>query len=554
MALKLLRIPNLRLDLDDPPERLLGLAAERLGLPSDSIQRLEIARRALDARQKRHLQWNYQVDVAVADPEAVAQKSGLALVEPEDPFLGLEYGRETLPGPPIVVGCGPAGLFAAYVLALHGYAPVLLERGADVRTRVRDVRLFWKGGQLDPESNLLFGEGGAGTFSDGKLTCRSASPFIPYVLRTMVEHRAPASILYDARPHIGTDRLRAVLVTLRRHMADLGVEFRFGSRVDDLLLQDGRVRALRVGGQAVGCGPVLLGIGHSARDTYEMLRGRGVALQFKPFQFGVRVEHPQELIDRSQYGDAAGHPRLGPAEYVLTRETGHRRRSVFSFCMCPGGVVLPSVSEPAALCTNGMSNHKRNSGLANGGIVVTIGEAEVPGSGPLKGIRFQRHYEHIAFRMGGGHYAAPAQAIPDFVRGILRGRKFQTTYPLGYVEADLREALPQAAGRAIASALKEFDQRLPGFAGEAGTVTGPEARGSSPVRILRDPQTLESVSVSNLYPIGEGAGYAGGIVSAAIDGVRTALAVLRRYAPPLRASNAGRPQGDGPFAPSSAES
>lgn len=530
--MKLIRVHSLKLDLDDSRDLLRGKAAERLGVSADAMGELRIVRRALDARRKHRMQWIYQVEVAVPEDFQAAGLTRASLIEVEDPFRDLQPGRQPLPDRPVVVGCGPAGLFAAYLLAQYGYSPLLLERGGEVRTRVRDVRLFWKGGPHNLESNLLFGEGGAGTFSDGKLTCRSSSPLIPCVLKIMAENRAPEEILYEARPHIGTDRLRAVLVTLRKKMTGMGVEFRFGCRVDDLILEAGTLKGLKMGEEILRAGPVLLAIGHSARDTYEMLQARGVRMEFKPFQFGVRVEHPQELIDRSQYGPTRGRPRLGPAEYILTRETGPKHRSVFSFCMCPGGIVLPSISEAGSLCTNGMSNHKRDSGWANGGIVVTLGEREVPGDGPLRGIAFQRRYEQAAFRLGGSSYSAPAQSVSDFVRGIVTGRTFQTTYTRGFVEADLREVLPPAVARAIVSAVKEFGRKVHGFAGDSGTVTGPEARGSSPVRIPRDPSTLESVSVPNLYPIGEGAGYAGGIVSAAVDGMRAAMAVIRRYAPP----------------------
>jgi len=529
--LKLIRIHNLRLDLDDNRERLKGLAAERLGIVSDSIEELRIARRSLDARHKPRLVWIYSVDVAVPETFEPAHLADVSPVEKGDPLAALSAGQEPLPGRPVVVGSGPAGLFAAHTLAKFGYGPLLIERGPDIQRRVRDVKTFWQGGPHAPESNVLFGEGGAGTFSDGKLTCRSSSALLPYILGVLVENRAPESILYDARPHVGTDRLRAVLVNLRKRMIKMGVEFRFDARMDDLLIEDSVVSGLKVGSETTPAGPVLLGIGHSARDTYEMLSSRGVALEFKPFQFGVRVEHPQELIDRDQYGAACEHPSLGPAEYTLVRKRGKKRRAVFSFCMCPGGVVLPSISEPGRLCTNGMSKYHRGSGYANSALVVTIAANEAPGSDPLRGIQFQRHYEEVAFRLGGSDYAAPAQSVSDFVRGLVTGKEFQTTYPRGCVEADLREIMPPAVGRAIASAFKEFEQKLPGFASDKGTVLGVEARGSSPVRVVRDETTRESVNVRNLYPIGEGAGYAGGIMSAAIDGMKSAMAIIQRHAP-----------------------
>jgi uncharacterized FAD-dependent dehydrogenase len=357
---------------------------------------------------------------------------------------------------------------------------------------------------------------------------------VSHVLRLLVEHRAPESILYDAHPHVGTDRLRAVLFSLRKRMAEMGVEFRFGVRVGDLAIRDGAVKGVQAGSEFITAGALLLAIGHSARDTFEMLLSRGVAMEFKPFQFGVRVEHPQELVDRNQYGPAFGHPSLGPAEYVLIRQGGEKRRPVYSFCVCPGGTVLPSISEPGGLCTNGMSRRRRDSGFANGAFVTTIGAHEIRGSDPLCGIAFQRHYERLAFQLGGSEYAAPAQSMPDFIRGIQGGRTFRTTYPRGCVEADLREVMPPAVARAMVSAFKEFGRRVPWFVSDSGTVLGPESRGSSAVRILRDEATRESVNVRGLYPVGEGAGYAGGIVSSAIDGISSAMAVIRRFAPPKR--------------------
>jgi uncharacterized FAD-dependent dehydrogenase len=528
---EVIRLHGLRIGLDDRREELKARVAERLGVPEADVVALRIVRRSLDARHKRRIEWVYTVDVSVPNARLVAERAGHLMLPERDPLDGLVPGRELLSGRPVVVGSGPAGLFAAYVLGKYGYRPLVMDRGAELTERVRRVQTFWKGGPHDPETNLLFGEGGAGTFSDGKLLCRSVGPLGPSILRILVEHRAPEPILYDARPHVGTDRLRAVLMTLRKAMVAMGVEFRFGCRMEDLLIRDGVVTGILAGGETIRCGPLILGIGHSARDTYEMLLSRGVRISFKPFQLGVRVEHPQELIDRLQYGPSAGHPRLGPAEYALVREAGPRRRPIHSFCMCPGGILVPAVSESGRVCTNGMSYFKRNSGWANSGLVATISGGEVNGAHPLRGVEFQRVYEAAAFRLGGGTYAAPAQSIPDFIRGVVRGRTFRSTYPLGLVEGDLRDVLPPAVARAMASALKEFGRRMPGFAGDGGTVMGPETRGSCPVRIDRDPETRESVTLRGLYPVGEGAGYAGGILSAAQDGMKSALAILARYGP-----------------------
>ncbi|MDP6117551.1 MAG: FAD-dependent oxidoreductase [Planctomycetota bacterium] len=542
------RVHNIRLDLDDDPSLLTGLAAERIGIVVDDVQELRIARKSLDARKRGRIKWVYSVDLLLENPPSDSDR--FSLVDDRDPLDEVEPGQATLPGRPVIIGCGPAGIFAAYTLTRFGYSPLVIERGAAVRERVSDVRKFWKGGAHNDESNLLFGEGGAGTFSDGKLTCRTSNPLISYILKVMVEHRGPAEILYESRPHIGTDRLRAVLVTMRKHMEESGAEFQFNTRMDDLVVRDGEVKGIQicgigaprqvsslgaprqVGEEFLPSGPLLLGIGHSARDTYEMLLSRGVEMEFKPFQFGLRVEHPQELVDRSQYGQSFGHPALGASEYILVRDKGKKKRAVFSFCMCPGGIMLPAISESGMLCTNGMSNHKRDSGRANSGFVTTIGDHEIKGDDPLKGIRLQQEYEGIAFSVSGSNYTAPAQSIPDFIRGTCRGRSFDSTYPRGLIEADLSKVMPAAVGRAMVSAFKEFDRKLEGFTSDAGIVTGPESRGSSPVRICRNEETRESQTVSGLYPIGEGAGYAGGIISAALDGMASALAIIRRYAAP----------------------
>jgi uncharacterized FAD-dependent dehydrogenase len=553
----LIRVHNLRLDLDDDPSLLSGLAAERIGIAEGAVKELHLARKSLDARKRGRIKWVYSVDLLLDNPPAESDR--FSLVNDQDPFDDITPGQETLPGRPVIIGCGPAGIFAAYTLARFGYSPLVLERGAAVKERVQDVRKFWKGGPHNEESNLLFGEGGAGTFSDGKLTCRTSSPLISYILKVMVEHRGPAEILYESRPHIGTDRLRAVLVTMRKQMEESGAEFKFNTRMDDLVIRDGEVKGMQISGpgaprqvsglgaprhvsgldaprqvsrEFLPCGPLLLGIGHSARDTYEMLVSRGVEMEFKPFQFGLRVEHPQELVDRNQYGQSVGHPALGASEYILVRDKGKKKRAIYSFCMCPGGIMLPSISESGMLCTNGMSNHRRDSGRANSGFVTTIGEYEIKGDDPLKGIRMQQHYESIAFDVGGRDYAAPAQSISDFMRGICTGRSFDSTYPRGLIDADLSKLMPSAIGRAMASTFKEFDRKLEGFSSDAAVVTGPESRGSSPVRICRNDESRESQTVAGLYPIGEGAGYAGGIISAALDGMASALAIIQRYAAP----------------------
>jgi uncharacterized FAD-dependent dehydrogenase len=536
---ELIVVENLRLGVEEPDAVLPKRAAERLGVDAGAIEGLDVVHRSLDARRKRDIHWTLHVALRLSDARAreAALAKGLAkrpepkVKEGLDALIlgGVPHGQRPLPAPPVVVGSGPGGLFAAWLLAREGYRPIVVERGPAVDKRVRVVNAFDQGGPHDPECNILFGEGGAGTFSDGKLTTRGRTPLVGLVHDLLIAAKAPAEIKVVAKPHVGTDRLRAVLVYLRRELERLGTTFRFGARVDDLLLDaQGGVRAVRLqDGTELAAGAVVLAIGHSARDTYSWLRARGVQMEFKPFQLGLRIEHPQPLIDRAQYGEMAG--KLPVAEYVLNdKHTG-----VFSFCMCPGGTIMASVSEAGYLCTNGMSRRKRDSGWANSGLVYTIGPELVPGRGadPLGGVEVQRRYEKRAFELGGGTYAIPAQRAPDFLRGKKSKGPLASSYPRELVGADLREVIPPDVGRAMQKALDFFERIVPGYGSDAGLLVGPEARGSSPVRIPRDDATRESPSTPRLYPVGEGAGYAGGIMSAAIDGLRTAAALVQAFAP-----------------------
>jgi hypothetical protein len=392
---------------------------------------------------------------------------------------------------------------------------------------VRQVNAFDQGGPHDPESNILFGEGGAGTFSDGKLTCRVRTPLVSLVHDLLVAAKAPPDIKVHAKPHVGTDRLRAVLVYLRRELVRLGATFRFGARMDDLLLEDGRVAGVRLAdGQTLRAGAVVLATGHSARDTYELLVRRGVLLEFKPFQLGLRIEHPQELIDRAQYGPLCG--RLPVAEYALN----DRHQGVFSFCMCPGGTLMASISEAGHLCTNGMSRRLRDSGRANSGLVLTVSAKMAGARHPLAGVELQRRLERRGFELGGGSYDLPAQRAQDFLAGrASKGVPLHSTYPRGLRGTDLRHVLPAGTSRLMADSLRRFEQLIPGYAGPEALLVGPEARGSSPVRVPRRDDSRESLSTPGLYPVGEGAGYAGGIMSAAVDGLRSAAALVQAWAP-----------------------
>ena len=528
-----IRLHNIRVSLEQGDAALAGRAADRLGLPAARIARVRPVRRALDARRKRPA-LVYAVDVELAagvDEAAVAERTAATLVAaPEEPKLQLRVGAEPLPGRPVVVGAGPAGLFAAGLLASHGFCPLVVERGRPVPERAKDVDAFLETGSLDPESNLLFGLGGAGTWSDGKLTSSASDPLAAFVLHTLVRCGAPADILVDARPHVGTDRLRAVVTRLAQTVEEAGGQFRFGCRVTALALQAGRVTGVRCGPETLEGGVVLLAVGHSARDTVRTLSDQGVALAARPFQMGVRIEHPQEMINQAQYGRHAGHPALPAAEYALQHTAHGGWRSVHTFCMCPGGTVVPAVSRAGELCTNGMSRHARDGAFANAALVVPVGPKDF-GPGRLAGLSFQEQIERAAFTAAGS-LRAPAQKADDFVADRSGDVPDRSSYPLGIVPARFSRLLPRAVCRSIIRALAiAFDRSIRGFAGEQGLVLGPETRVASPVRLLRDLSTRESVSTPGLYPVGEGSGYAGGIVSSAVDGLLTARAVIERFQP-----------------------
>jgi uncharacterized FAD-dependent dehydrogenase len=457
----------------------------------------------------------------------------------------------------VVVGAGPCGYFAALLLAQMGLRPLLLERGKAVKERSADTFGFWKGRRpFDPESNAQFGEGGAGTFSDGKLYSQVSEPaaYVRKVLEELVAAGAQEEILTLHRPHIGTFKLATVVRGLRQRIEDLGGTVRFASRVERLLREtdpdgNGQLRGLVLAdGEVIAAEHVVLAIGHSARDTFAMLKELGVALEPKPFAVGLRIEHPQALIDRGRWGTAAGHPRLGPAEYKLVHH-GANGRDVYSFCMCPGGLVVGATSENGCVVTNGMSQHSRNERNANSALVVTITTVDVepygegPGD-PLAGVAFQRHWERQAFLAGGGDYRAPAQWLQDFLEhrpsGTATEGGVNPSYLPGVRLGSLEDCLPQPVLEAIRQALPAFERRIPGYTGAGVLLTGVETRTSSPVRIPRDPATRQSLNTRGLYPAGEGAGYAGGILSAAIDGIQVAEALaLNLLRPPLQ----GAPDG-----------
>ena len=528
------RIRNLRVGVDEPEAGLAEHAARLLGVPVELVERWRILRKSLDARDKSDLAFVYSLEVALPIDEArralaASPKRRAEIDWHEEPsFVVPNPGDHPLAERPVIIGAGPAGMFAAYLLAERGYRPLVLERGQMVNRRIEDVQSFDAGGPHNPESNYLFGEGGAGTFSDGKLTCRNSGPDVQRVLQILAECKGKPSILYDHRPHLGSNRLPAVVKALRQRVESLGGEFRFECRVEDLDIDCGRLRGLGTSSGYMKVNAAVLAIGHSARDTYEMLLARGVPFVPKPFQFGVRIEQPQEQVNRYQYGTAPLEERLGSADYSVV---ARGPQPLFSFCMCAGGYVMPSVSEPGFFSTNGMSLSKRNSQYANSGMMLTIEPSMFGSNHPLAGVALQREFERRAFEIGRGEYACPIQRVDDFLRRRATRAAPPSSYPRAVVCASIEELAPGFVIDSLRRGLPAIDGRWRGLFLKNATLVGPEARGSAPVRFLRNESTLESPGVAGLYPIGEGAGYAGGIVSAALDGLRVAKSLIARFAP-----------------------
>jgi uncharacterized FAD-dependent dehydrogenase len=526
----MLRISEIRLPLEHPPAALAAAVAARLGVAEDHILELGVFRRSCDARKASAPTFSYSVDVALADEAALLTRFASDPRVQRTPDMRYHFvGQAPIPlaTRPVVIGFGPAGIFAALVLAQSGFRPIVLERGKAVRERTQDTWGLWRKKVLDPESNVQFGEGGAGTFSDGKLYSQIKDPkhYGRKVLGEFVKAGAPAEILYVSKPHIGTFRLVGMVEQMRHEIEQLGGEIRFQQRVTGLQIEAGQVRGVTLAsGEELRAGHVILALGHSARDTFAMLHRAGVFMEAKPFSIGFRIEHPQSLIDRARLGPHAGNPLLGAADYKLVHHC-RNGRSVYSFCMCPGGTVVAATSELNRVVTNGMSQYSRNERNANAGIVVGITPLDYPG-GPLAGIELQRDLEARAFDLGGRTYEAPAQLVGDFLAGrpsTALGTVVPSYQP-GVRLTDLTSALPDYAIAAIREALPAFDRQIRGFAMSDAVLTGVETRTSSPLRITRG-DDCQSVNVKGLYPAGEGAGYAGGILSAGVDGIRVAEAV-----------------------------
>ncbi len=519
-------VRNIRLPLTASDSEVMEQAARRLApfVGKKDVLSRSVFRRSVDTRHGAvTLVYAVAVDCAAPVPPDALAGLDCAVLEESDPTVGLTPGNDLPEGRPVIVGFGPCGMFAALMLAEAGYRPIVIERGDNVMTRTQKVGLFLRTGVLDPDCNVPFGAGGAGTFSDGKLVTRTHDARCRYVLRRLAEFGAPGDILINAKPHIGTDRLLGVVAGFDARIRELGGEIRYRTRLTGFRTDAGRITAVRTEEGEIGCGCVILAIGHSARDTYAMLADAGYLLTPKPFSVGVRIEHLQSDIDRAVYGSYAGHPKLGPAEYAFSRRVGEE--CVYTFCMCPGGEVIAAASEEGGVVTNGMSRYRRDGRNANAALVVAVS--------PDDPIGFQRTLEQKAFRLGGGGFAAPVQTAGDFLTGR-RGTEPDAvlpTYRRGAVRtADLTELFPERIVSMLRLGLTDFEKRLPGFAAPHALLTGVETRTSSPVRIPRG-ETMIAFGTDNLYPCGEGAGYAGGITSAAVDGLRAAEAVIRRYAP-----------------------
>ena len=528
----MLRLTEIKLPLGHPESDIRDAIFKRLAIAADELVSYVVFKRGMDARKSHAIMYTYTLDVTLSDEAAILARFNNdphIKVSPDTRYHFVAQAPKNLSSRPVVIGMGPAGLFAGLLLAQMGFRPLILERGKEVRERTKDTFGLWRQGVLNPESNVQFGEGGAGTFSDGKLYSQIKDPryLSRKVLEEFVKAGAPEEILYESHPHIGTFRLVGMVEKMRGTILSLGGEIRFGNRVDDIKISDGQVTGVVLAsGEHIATNHLVLAVGHSARDTFEMIHQRGIYIEAKPFSIGLRIEHPQSLIDRARYGKNAGNPQLGAADYKLVYHASNGR-SVYSFCMCPGGTVVAATSELGRVVTNGMSQYSRNERNANSGIVVGITpEQDYPGNA-LAGMEFQRRWESRAFELGGKNYCAPGQLVGDFLAGKASTQfgEVLPSYTPGVHLTDLSTALPDYAIAAIREALPAFAKQIKGFDLADAVLTGVETRTSSPIRIKRNRDDYQSINTKGLYPTGEGAGYAGGILSAAVDGIEVAEAV-----------------------------
>lgn len=522
-----LRIRNIKIRYDEPERKALRKALADMLPPGSPVPEFDIVRRSIDARQ-RVVHLIYTIDIK-SDGAVFPSIPGASRVEENGSPPQLPLGSEPLAARPVVVGAGPAGLFAAWLLGRHGFAPLVLDRGGDVAQRSAALNSFFHTRCPDPECNALFGLGGAGTFSDGKLTTGVKHPWLRTVLEVLVECGAPSDVLIDAKPHVGTDKLRTVVTNLTQKIRETGGDVLLNTRLSDLVVRDGSIAALKTTQGELECFAGVLAVGHSARDTWTMLQKRGLFLSPKPFQLGVRIEHPQKWLDQVRYGEAAGHQALGAADYKLATRVDNT--PVFSFCMCPGGETMPTVNEPGHLAINGMSFHSRGSDFSSSAVVVTC-EPDMYSARTLDDcIAFQRAIEASCFEAGGKDYSAPAQRLPDFLAGRQSSHLPHTSYRFGTRTARLDRLLPAMVVTPLRGALSKFDKQIRGYIHPDALLLAPESRASSPVRVERDRAGLEAIGCRGLYPAGEGAGYAGGIMSSALDGLNAAAKIITRYKP-----------------------
>ena len=528
----MLRVSNLKLGIDEDVSSLKKLILKKLKIKENELIKYFIYKESIDARKRGRIDFVYTVDVEVKNESKIIKSAIKDVVEiKQRNYIGVEMGTEKLKNRPVIVGSGPAGLFSALVLAQRGFNPIMLERGLDVDNRTNDIDNFWDNRKFKNNSNVQFGEGGAGTFSDGKLTTRIKDIRCRKVLEELVNFGSPEEILYSHKPHVGTDILKNVVKNIRNEIIRLGGEVRFDTLVTDIITENGNIKGVVVNNnETIESDVVILAIGHSARDTYKMLYKRGVTIIQKPFAIGARIEHPQELINKSQYKEFYNHPRLGAADYRLIEHTSNLR-TAYTFCMCPGGSVIASASNEGEVVTNGMSEHASDKVNANSAFLVNVIPSDFGSEDPLAGVYFQEKYEKLAYELGGKNYNAPVQLVGDFLNDKVSTSlgSVDPSYKPGYTFVDLRECLPEFVTSTMKEALVKLDNKLNGFAMHDAVLTGVETRSSAPIRIVRDEDTLQSINTKNLYPCGEGAGYAGGIVTAAVDGIKCAEKIIEKY-------------------------